>query len=159
MDKTKQKKQLYLSSITHVAVQFVDIMGTLKERFYSNNFHFFFNFQQFINHLAPVRASLPDWSLPCRSLECRIRSQLHGTSHLAAHTVKRHRKCGMQIKQWDQSIVKGLCRLCHIISETTHLAVPAAQPVAAHCIVGKSTLLTAVGSTACTLLPFTEEWL
>lgn len=33
-----------------------------------------------------------------------------------------------------------------------HLAVPAAQPVAAHGIVGQSALLTAIGSTLTTLL-------
>lgn len=36
--------------------------------------------------------------------------------------------------------------------EAAHLAVPAAEPVAAHGIVGKRTLLTAVGATPCTLL-------
>lgn len=93
MDTIKLKrKQVYLSSIAHVAIQFVDIMRTLKERFYSNNF-------LFLKYLAAFRASLPDWSLPCRSLECHIRSQLHGTSHLAAHTVRGHRRCGMQMKQ------------------------------------------------------------
>lgn len=36
--------------------------------------------------------------------------------------------------------------------EAAHLAVPAAEPVAAHGIMGKSALLTAVGSTPRTLL-------
>lgn len=35
-----KRKQVYLSSIAQVAVQFVDIVRTLKERFYSNNFLF-----------------------------------------------------------------------------------------------------------------------
>lgn len=38
----------------------------------------------------------------------------------------------------------------------THLAVPAAEPVAAHGIVGESTLLTAIGSSLSTLLKTRE---
>lgn len=38
----------------------------------------------------------------------------------------------------------------------THLAVPAAQAVAAHGIVGKSALLTAVGATPSALLQVTK---
>lgn len=38
--------------------------------------------------------------------------------------------------------------------EASDLAIPAAQAIAAHGIVGKSALLAAVGSTPCTLLQF-----
>lgn len=117
--------------------------------FFSNVQHFWAILQSGLLYLTGVsRAGL--WNVAfVHSFTARHTSQLilsKGTDNV-------------EIKQWNQSIFKGLCWLCHIISETTHLAVPAAQPVAAHGIVGKSTLLTAVGSAACTLLPFTEEWL
>lgn len=94
--------------------------------------------------------------------------QVSGMSHsftASRHVTPRSSYCQKAQTMWnaDKTMkpinVKGLRGLCHIISEKTHLAVPAAQAVAAHGIVGKSTLLTAVGSTACTLLPLTEEWL
>lgn len=63
----------------------------------------------------------------------------------------------MSNNKTNQSRTSHVLKCC-IISKTVHLAVPAAQPVAAHSIMGEGTLLTAVGSAACTFLAFKVKW-
>lgn len=68
----------------------------------------------------------------------------------------------MRVKQSIRSLIKLLTTTEQTIplkrcdEWKAHLAVPAAEPVAAHGIVGKGTLLTAVGSTPRTLLRIRE---
>lgn len=82
---------------------------------------------------------------------------------------KKIKKREGQIKKWEKEWVirvrvLGLNKQWKSMQLTmtwwlkaAHLAVSAAEPVAAHGIVGKSALLTAVGSTPCTLLHIRES--
>lgn len=132
----------------------MDIMRTLKERIDFIFFVLFFFFKTTIPpHLGLLyltgvsRAGL--WNVAIiRSFTARHASQLILSEGIGD---------GDKTNKTNQSRTSHVLKCC-ITSKTAHLAVPAAQPVAAHGIMGKGTLLTAVGSTACTFLPFKKKW-
>lgn len=86
---------LYLADVTHVAVQFVYIMRTLKEEedHLSSQSHVEFQICALYLCIFVIVQDcvwgrlVPGWSRPCRSQECHSRWQHHGTSSLSARTV------------------------------------------------------------------------
>lgn len=108
---------------------------------------------------SPSQPSSPGWSPQCRSRECRTRSRPPGRTRHAAHTAPGGMKPPHQepTAQEPRQLAGSDPVRCQIWPPppppAPHLAAFAAEPVAAHGVVGQRALLAAVSPALRALLP------
>lgn len=99
---------------------------------------------------VPPQPGSPGWSPQCRSQGCHTRSRPLGRTRRAAHTAPGDERQD----PWHRTPAQNRSRGGHRLGPSApHLAALAAQPVAAHGVVGQRALLAAVAPALGALLP------